>query len=123
MAQNNNRSIKSGQQLLDLYEAMDDQRKQSLCDFADFLYAQADPVVKEIPEPAVIERPPQETVVGAIKRLKTTYHMVESMTVFSKASSLMTDHMIKGRDPVEVIDEMESLFEDAYKQLLENEEK
>ncbi len=56
-------------------------------------------------------------MVGAIKRLKATYQMIGSMSVFSEASALMTDHMVKGRDVVEVIDEMEVLFEDAYKKL------
>jgi len=111
--------IKSSQDLIDLYEAMDDNRRKSLSDFADFLYAQAEPVSKEIPPPENIPRPEQETVVGAIKRLKTTYFMVESMSVFSDASSLMTEHMVKGRDVVEVIDEMEVLFEDAYKILVQ----
>ena len=111
-------TIKNNQDLIDLYEAMDDERKKSLCDYADFLYAQADPLTKVIPPPEDIVRPEKETVVGAVKRLKTQYHMVGSMTVFSSASSLMTDHMVKGRDVVEVIDEMEQLFEDAYKQLL-----
>ncbi len=112
--------IKSSKELIDLYEAMDDERKRSLCDFADFLYAKAGPVVKEIPPPEEVPRPEQETVVGAVKRLKTKYHMVESMTVFSAASSLMTDHMVKGRDVDEVIDEMEVLFEEAYKNLLQD---
>ena len=112
--------IKSSKELIDLYEAMDDERKLSLCDFADFLYAKAGPVVKEIPPPEEVPRPEQETVVGAVKRLKTKYHMVESMTVFSAASSLMTDHMVKGRDVAEVIDEMEVLFEEAYKNLLQD---
>ena len=40
--------IKSGQDLIDLYDAMDDERKKSLCDFADFLYAQADPISKTL---------------------------------------------------------------------------
>ena len=111
--------IKSSQDLIDLYEAMDDNRRKSLSDFADFLYAQAEPVSKEIQPPDNIPRPEQETVVGAIKRLKTTYFMVESMSVFSEASSLMTDHMVKGRDVAEVIDEMEVLFEDAYKKLVQ----
>ncbi len=112
--------IKSSKELIDLYEAMDDERKLSLCDFADFLYAKAGPVVKEIPPPEDVPRPEQETVVGAVKRLKIKYHMVESMTVFSAASALMTDHMVKGRDVVEVIDEMEVLFEEAYKNLLQD---
>jgi hypothetical protein len=115
-----NSKIKSSQQLTDLYESMDDERKLSLCDFADFLYAKAAPVSKEIPPPEDVSRPQEETVVGAVKRLKIKYHMVESMTVFSAASSLMTDHMVKGRDLVEVIDEMEMLFESAYNKLLQD---
>jgi hypothetical protein len=111
--------IKSSQDLIDLYEAMDDNRKKSLTDFADFLYAQAEPIAKEIQAPDDVPRPEQETVVGAIKRLKVTYHMIGSMSVFSEASALMTDHMVKGRDVVEVIDEMEILFEDAYKKIVQ----
>ena len=119
---NDMNKIKDSKALIELYDSMDDERKRSLCDFADFLYAQAEPVSKEIPEPDEIPRPEQETVVGAVKRLKAQYHMVESMTVFSAASSLMTDHMVKGRDVLEVIDEMELLFEDAYKKLLQDSE-
>jgi len=110
--------IKTSKALTELYESLDDERKQSLCDFADFLYAKAGPVIKEIPPPEDIPRPEEETVVGAIKRLKSKYHMVESMSVFSRASSLMTDHMVSGRDVVEVIDEMEALFDEAYNNLL-----
>ena len=117
---NDNSKIKSSQQLTDLYESMDDERKLSLCDFADFLYAKAEPISKEIPAPEDVSRPQEETVVGAVKRLKIKYHMIESMTVFSAASSLMTDHMVKGRDVVEVIDEMEQLFESAYDTLLQD---
>ena len=115
-------TIKTSKDLTNLYEAMDDERKLTLCDFADFLYAKSGPVVKEIPPPDDIPRPEQETVVGAVKRLKLKYHMVESMSVFSAASALMTDHMVKGRDVVEVVDEMEILFEDAYKNLLQDDE-
>ena len=110
--------IKTSKALTELYESLDDERKQSLCDFADFLYARAEPVVKEVPPPEPIPRPEEETVVGAIKRLKSKYHMVESMSVFSRASSLMTDHMVSGRDVAEVIDEMEALFDEAYNNLL-----
>jgi len=111
--------IKSSQELVELYESMDDERKLSLCDFADFLYAKADPISKEIPPPDDTPRPEKETVVGAVKRLKAKYHMVGSMTVFSAASALMTDHMVKGRDIVEVIDELEVLFEESYNELLQ----
>ena len=115
-------SVKNSQQLIELYESMDEDRKRSLCDFADYLYTLADPISKEVLPPEDIPRPEKETVVGAVKRLKLSYHMVESMTVFSAASSLMTDHMVKGRDAVEVIGEMEQLFEDAYQKLLKDNE-
>ena len=116
-------TIKSSEQLSSLFESLDDERKQSLSDFADFLLSKGGPVVKDVPPPADIKRPEKETVVGAVKRLKTTYHMVESMAVFSAASALMTDHMVKGRDLVEVIDEMETLFDAEYKKLVEEIEK
>lgn len=112
--------VKSSEQLVSLFESLDDERKQSLSDFADFLLAKDGPVIKEVPAPEEIERPEQETVVGAVKRLKATYHMVESISVFSAASALMTDHMVKGRDLVEVIDEMEKLFEGAYQKLVDS---
>lgn len=114
--------LKTGSELAKLYDAMDDERKRSLSDFADFLYAQGGPVSREVPPPADIPRPDTETVVGAVKRLKETYFMIDSMAVFSEASSLMTDHMVKGRDLEEVIDEMEQVFERAYNKLLQENE-
>ena len=111
--------VKSSEKLMALYESLDKERQQSLSDFADFLLAKSGPVLKEVPPPEDIPRPEKETVVGAVKRLKLKYHMVESMSVFSAASALMTDHMVKGRDIVEVIDELENLFFDAYNKLLD----
>ncbi len=111
--------VKSSEKLIALYESLDKERQQSLSDFADFLLAKSGPVLKEVPPPEDIPRPEKETVVGAVKRLKLKYHMVESMSVFSAASALMTDHMVKGRDIVEVIDELENLFFDAYNKLLD----
>jgi len=105
-----------------IYEALDEGRQQSLLEFAEFLQQRSGAVVEqaEIGEPEDIPRPDDETVVGAIKRLKQTYPMIESMSVFSSASSLMTEHMVQGRDAVEVIDEMEVIFERAYIELKES---
>jgi len=118
-----NIKAKTSTELSEIFESLNEQRQQSLLDYASYLHSLGDLQNKEIPEPEFIERPETETVVGAIKRLKTTYHMVESMKVFSDASALMTEHMVKGRDVIEVIDEMEVLFEDAYKELLSEQEK
>ncbi|MGB5396267.1 MAG: Crp/Fnr family transcriptional regulator [Gammaproteobacteria bacterium] len=105
--------------LLQIFESLDTERQNSLLHFAEYLQSKGGLVTKEIGEPQDIPRPESETVVGAIKRLKQTYPMVESMTVFSAASSLMTDHMVKGRDANEVINDMEKLFDDFYRQMLQ----
>ena len=118
MTNSKHNTIKSSQALTDLYESLDEERQRTLFEFAEFLLSRGGPVVKHIPEPEDMPRPEEESVVGAVKRLKGKYHMIESMSVFSEASSLMTDHMVKGRDAVEVIDKMEILFEKAYKKLL-----
>ena len=100
--------------LIAIFETLNDEKQTSLLDYAGFLQSQGDLVVTEVAEPIAIDRPEEETVVGAIKRLKITYPMIESMSIFSSASSLMTEHMINGRDSVEVINEMQVLFEEAY---------
>ena len=104
--------------LLEIFETLDSERRNSVLEFAEFLQSKGGLVTKEIGTPEDIPRPESETVVGAIKRLKQTYPMIDSMAVFSTASSLMTDHMVKGRDVNEVIDEMEQVFESAYRQML-----
>lgn len=106
--------------LAEIFDTLDDERKASLFDYAEYLQSKGGLVKKEIGEPVDIPRPDKETVVGAVKRLKQTYPMVESMTVFSAASSLMTEHMVNGRDVVEVIDEMEKLFEESFDKLLKD---
>ena len=104
--------------LVEIFDTLDDERRSSLFDFAEYLQSKGGLVKKEIGEPVKIPRPEEETVVGAVKRLKQSYPMIESMTVFSAASSLMTEHMVNGRDVVEVIDEMEKLFEESFEKLL-----
>lgn len=107
-------STENTNKLLAIIETLNDEKQTSLLDYAAYLQSQGDLVVTEVAAPVSIERPQEETVVGAIKRLKSTYPMIESMSIFSSASSLMTEHMINGRDSVEVIDEMQVLFEEAY---------
>ena len=109
---------RNNKSLIEIYETLDDERQASLFDFAEFLQSKGDLITAEVTEPLEIPRPDSETVVGAIKRLKQTYPMIDSMKVFSSASELMTEHMVKGRDVVEVIDEMEQIFEDFYSKML-----
>lgn len=101
-----------------IFDVLDDERKTSLFYYAEYLQSRGNLVEKEIGEPVDIPRPEEETVVGAVKRLKLTYPMIGNMSVFSAASSLMTEHMVNGRDAIEVIDEMEKLFEESFEKLL-----
>lgn len=103
-----------------LYDTLDDDARNSLFDYAAFLQSRSAPVVRHPGEPLQIPRQDNETVVGAIKRMKRTYPMIDSMKVFSVASNLMTEHMINGRDAEEVINEIEQLFEQTYQELLKD---
>jgi hypothetical protein len=111
---------RTASKLAELFDTLDEERKASLFDYAEFLQSKGGLVEKEIGEPLDIPRPEEETVVGAVKRLKMTYPMIESMSVFSEASSLMTEHMVNGRDVIEVIDDMEKLFEKSFEKLLKD---
>ena len=104
--------------LADLFNTLDKERQESLFDYAEFLQSKGGLLMQEVTEPVDVPRPENESVVGAIKRMKKTYPMIDSMKVFAVASNLMTDHMVKGRDAEEVINEIEALFEDTYKKLL-----
>ena len=104
--------------LADLFNTLDKERQESLFDYAEFLQSKGGVLKQEVTEPVDVPRPENESVVGAIKRMTQTYPMIDSMKVFAVASNLMTDHMVKGRDAEEVINEIEALFEDTYKKLL-----
>jgi len=101
-----------------IFDSLDKARQDSLFDFAEFLQSKGGLVKTELGEPIAIPRPESETVVGAIKRMKESYPMIDSMKVFAVASNLMTDHMVKGRDAMEVIEEIENLFEETYRKML-----
>ncbi len=113
---------KRSQRMQKLFAELDDTHQQSVLEYVEFLHDRGHVRKQEIGVPEPIPRPENETVVGAIKRLKASYHMIESMSVFSDASALMTEHMINGRDAAEVIDEMETLFENAYQKLLQEQQ-
>ena len=104
--------------LADLFNALDMEGQQSLFDYAEFLQSKSGAEPQPLGDPVDVPKDENETVVGAIKRLKRTYPMIDSMEVFAVASNLMTEHMIRGRDAEEVITEIEALFEDTYKKLL-----
>lgn len=108
--------------LLDRFNKLAAPEREMLLSFAEFLCARADgaqPSVAGPPaEPRFIPRPEQESVVAAIKRLSDTYHMLEKPKLLNETSVLMTQHVMQGRDLVDVIDEMEAVFRRHYEEWL-----
>lgn len=104
--------------LLDLYLALEEQNRQSLMAFAEFLTGRGLEEAHFEPEPLQtfksIPRPESESVVKAIKRLSESYFMLERDQMFSETSSLMMAHVMQGRGAVEVINDLETLFERHY---------
>lgn len=111
--------------LLTLFRSLPAAEQAQLLAFAEFLYSRAggqprmpaapEPVV--IPEPESIPRPEQESVVKAVKRLAQTYPMLDKSKMLNETSALVTQHIIQGRDAVEVIDELEIVFQRYYGEL------
>lgn len=109
--------------LVKLYLALCEQDKLSLLAFAEFLVERAgepdQPGQVEIAlEPVPLPRPEGESVVAAIKRLTTSYHMLEKSELLTETSSLMTAHIMQGRVAADVIDDLEALFSRHYRELV-----
>ena len=95
--------------------------------FAEFLLSRAAaggettasaPVMAvELPEPELGPRPKNEGVVTAIKRLSQAYFMLDKSKMLGVTSELVTQHVVHGREAGEIIDELEQLFADHYRQL------
>ena len=62
-----------------------------------------------------------ETVVMAIKRLTRTYPMLDRRKLIGRTSQLMAEHALQGRAAVEVIDELEMVFERYYRDTIKPE--
>ncbi len=114
--------------LLKLYKGLDAKDQSVLIAFAEFLNKRecslenANEQEKPL-KPIHIERPEEESVVAAIKRLSSSYHMLDSDMLLTETSSLMTAHLIHGRSASDVIDELETTFAKKYELFLDEQEK
>lgn len=104
--------------LLRLFRALSENRRSGLLDYAEFLLNRESPDAPEAPvTPLDIPRPPGESVVKAIKRLRETYPMVDRAKILNDTSACMTAHLIHGKPAEAVIDELEALFLRHYQSL------
>lgn len=101
--------------LLQQFRSLTENQRQTLLDFAAFLAAREEVAGATEPvQPVPMERPAQESVVKAIKRLMATYPMLERNKLLHETSNQMTRHVIHGIPAVTVIDDLEVLFHRHY---------
>ena len=112
------------QQLTEVFRQLAAADQLTLLAFAEFLASRSpagavavsrEPVV--IPAPEAIERPAEESVVGALKRLSKTYHMLDKTETLGATSDLVASNLMQGTDSVEVIDQLEDIFRSLYENL------
>ena len=114
--------------MLYYFSVLGDEHKNIVMEFIEFLGSKypnelppAQPSVltdeqEKIIEPELTPRPETESVIAAIKRLSQGYPMLNKEKLFDKTSTLMTAHIMQGRDIVEVIDEIELVFKGHYEE-------
>ena len=108
-------ATKGESKLLDLFEQLTSEQQDKLIAFAEFLTASAHegPVASE---PVAIPRPAAETVTMAIRRLVTSYPMLDRRRLMGEASQLLAQHALEGRPSAAVIDDLEALFSRSFEQ-------
>lgn len=97
--------------------------QQTLFAFAEFLHARGASPSLPPPLPQILPRPPDESVVAAIKRLASSYPMLDKAKMLDKTSTLMTEHILQGRDKIAVIDELEAVFLHHYEEFTHHRER
>ena len=106
---------KSEKQLLEAWRKLSETDQQAVQNFSEFLLSQNGAVEEDVAtEPLDIERPTEESVMAAIKRLSKTYPMVNKDNMLNETSSLVAEHVVQGKDAIEVIDELEIVFRRHY---------
>ncbi len=113
------------EQLLAVWQQLGAGDRATLLAFAEFLQQRGTasvqrpvaPPAVSIPEPEAIERPAEESVVAALKRLSKTYPMLDKSTMLSATSDLVATHIMQGTEASAAIDQLEEIFSEHYRQL------
>lgn len=116
-------------QLNRIFSNLDDASRRSLLDFAQYLDQRENHSDQLLSETSVVDkkqqpipqpRPDNENVFKAIKRLRATYYMLNTDVLVNEASSLTSQFILQGREAVDVIDDLEKLFDSHYQKYLES---
>lgn len=109
---------KSEKQLVERYRVLPEAERATLLAFAEFLALRCAPPEDQVEAPESIARPQQESVIAAVKRLSATFPMLDKDKMLGETSDLVSQHVVRGRDATEVIDELEHLFRRHYETYL-----
>jgi hypothetical protein len=106
---------KSEKILIKYYDSLASDEREMLLSFAEFLAGRSINN-QTIQVPVQIDRPAEESIIAAIKRLSTTYSMIDKSKLLSEVSDKVTGHVVHGQELSEVIDELEVFFKHEYEQ-------
>ena len=112
---------KAERQLCKLYKNLNDNNREALMSFAEFLNSKTldlnpkeTEAVLQVPLPFEVDE--NESVVKGIKRLKSSYFMIENEDLLHEVSAFMTQHVMQGVSAVEIMPEIEKVFKKFYEQ-------
>lgn len=108
-------------QLRDCARQLPAEQQRQVLDFAAFLLSRQEPdKTATVPTtPLDIPRPPDETVLQAVKRLRAGYPMLDQAILLHPVSALVTGHVLKGQAASDAIDELENVFRESYQHWLQ----
>lgn len=113
---------KKERELCRFYKQLDDNERETLLSFAEFLSLKKTESERVNEKKAVLHQPvfikatKDESVVKGIKRLKSSYFMVENENLLHEVSALMSEHVMKGVSAQDVIPKIEAVFDKFYQQ-------
>ena len=107
--------------LLALFRGLSADQQKTVLAFVEFLAARPAAEAETEPptqwrQPRPAARPQGESVIAAIKRLRTGYPMLAPQALLNGTSRLMSEHVLQGRSADAVIDELEAFFQTQYAQ-------
>jgi len=101
--------------LQSLAQKLSADEQKVLLEYAEFMVSRSSHVEEAVSQtPLDIQRPEGESVVAAMQRLSKTYPMLDMEKLLHEASGLMSQHVMQGRAAVEVIDELQVMFDRYY---------
>jgi hypothetical protein len=112
----------SQQRLQQIFKQLSPEQQKTLLAFAEFLQTQTAEKPSPPAKPILKPRPADESVLAAIKRLSQSYPMLDKALLLNDTSRLMTEHLMHGRDKIEIIDELEDVFSRHYEKFVRDNE-